>query len=175
MDTQSIEKAVKKLTEYKNKTMWLKIEKIARGAIDAFIKEANIWYGNYAGSIAYLVDTQSTRTSKSWIITVSSPGLVTRDGESLPLVIFLEFGTGQPADITHPGKYGNELPIGVTAGTWSITHSQTYQKWMDSGGAEYSKAGDRSQYRYNHEAVRAVFHGMEKMRKYVERYKGEST
>lgn len=57
---------------------------------------------------------------------------VTASGKSL---LFIEFGTGTPADDSQG------LRFGFGAGSWSEWHSQTYQAWLASGGTEFSRDG----------------------------------
>lgn len=161
LSQKSIENAVKRLTDYKNRTLQRKIDRIATKAIEVFQRAANEKYGNYAGAIIYSVSSMSTRTSKTWTVSVSSPGLVTRDGEMLPLVVFLEFGTGFTTN--EGAEYVDKVPIDVYAGSWSKSHARTYEEWIRQGK-------DPEKYPYNHQSVQAVFWGMEAMRKYIARY-----
>lgn len=163
IDPTSIERGVKRLKEYRNRTLQDKIDRMAKGAVEAFIQRAKAEYGGYAGAIEFSTHTSSTKDRKTWTITVSSPGLITRDGEMLPLVVFLEFGTGFYTD---PGaEYADDVPVDVYAGSWSKGHARTYQEWIELGK-------DPAKYPYNHYAVQAVFHGMESMREYVSKYRG---
>ena len=162
LSTRSIDSAVKRLTEYRNKTLQAKIDRMAKGAVAAFIKRAKAEYGNYSGYIQFSTQTMSTKTTKTWAITVSSPGLYTKDFESIPLVVFLEFGTGFYTDPS--AEYADEVPVDVSAGSWSEHHAKTYQEWVELGK-------DPAKYPFNHHAIQAVFHGMESMREYVSKYK----
>lgn len=67
--------------------------------------------------------------------------IVTASGERL---MFVEFGAGVPADSSEGVRYG------FGAGSWSKEHENTYQKWLDSGGVEYSDENGR--YLYDRQA-----------------------
>ena len=58
-------------------------------------------------------------------------------------MLFIEFGSGTPADSSEGVRYG------FGAGSWSREHANTYQKWLDSGGMDYSVDGH---YKYDREA-----------------------
>lgn len=64
---------------------------------------------------------------------------ITAEGEGL---LFVEFGTGTPADQSKGKDYG------YGAGTWSSWHANTYERWLNFG--EFAKAD--GSYRYDSDA-----------------------
>lgn len=60
---------------------------------------------------------------------------VSAGGEGL---LFIEFGTGVPADYSQGSKYG------YGAGTWSADHAGTYERWLKYG--EFAKADGSYKY-----------------------------
>lgn len=166
LNDSSMEKAIKKLIEYRNKKLPAKIDKIAEGAVKAFIREARARYGSDAKHIVFTTSSMSTQDKKVWTITVSSPGLYTKEGEARPIVVFLEFGTGTPADTPHKGGYDANVPFDVYAGSWSEHHDHTYEAWQNLRGF----ADSNGEYIFNTKPVAAIYHGMQAARKYVSKY-----
>lgn len=71
-------------------------------------------------------------------------------------VCFLEFGTGAYADVNHP--YAKRVPFEVRPGSWSETHANTWQEWIDNGG-------DPKKYRYNTQPRRAMYEAYKAVKK----------
>lgn len=63
-------------------------------------------------------------------------------------VCFLEFGAGVYTDNGHP--FASEAPFIIKAGSWSETHAQTWQKWIEAGK-------DPEKYPYNQPPLRAMY------------------
>lgn len=62
----------------------------------------------------------------------SNSVMVMAEGNGL---LFIEFGTGTPADESQGIRFG------YGAGSWSADHAGTYQDWLDSGGVRFSRDG----------------------------------
>lgn len=73
----------------------------------------------------------------------SNSVMVMAEGNGL---LFIEFGTGTPADETQGIRFG------YGAGSWSADHAGTYQDWLDSGGVRFSRDGH---YMYDNEGLDA--------------------
>ena len=71
---------------------------------------------------------------------------VTVEGNGL---LFVEFGTGQPADESQGVRWG------YVAGSWSAEHAQTYQRFLDGDPAFMDADG---KYIYNSEPKDAFMH-----------------
>ena len=69
--------------------------------------------------------------------------VIKADGEGM---LFVEFGAGVPADSTQGVRFN------FGAGSYSLTHAQTYQEWLASGGTKWSVDGH---YVYDREGLDA--------------------
>ena len=147
LDSASIEKAVRKLEEYRDKGLQRNIDRTINDVVDRLIQTAT---EAYASSHVMLA---SEKVSENvWVVTASSEGT--------SIVAFLEFGTGFKTDATHP--YADDVPFAVYEGSWSEQHAGTYQKWVASGK-------DPDKYPYNHLPRRGLYLGMQAAREYIHR------
>ena len=147
LDPESIEKAVRKLEEYRDKGLQKKIDRTMGDVINRLIETAREAYAS-----SHVMLTSERISNNVWVVTASSEGT--------SIVAFLEFGTGFKTDSSHP--YADDVPFAVYEGSWSEQHAGTYQKWVAAGK-------DPEKYPYNHLPRRGLYLGMQAAREYIHR------
>lgn len=91
----------------------------------------------------FLTDRYGDKPVKVNADSDSNSVMVMAEGEGL---LFIEFGTGTPADESQGVRFG------YGAGSWSADHAGTYQDWLDSGGVRFARDGH---YMYDNEGLDA--------------------
>ena len=169
LDPDSIGKAIKKLTEYRDKGLMKKVDNTIREVSDRIIETANVAYSTtfrttaereLSPTVTFTVSRTFPSKSKSvWIISAFM-----QDPEQS--ISFLEFGTGTVVDESHP--YAKKVPYLVRPGSWSETEGLgkgTYKMWMDTGAYSRKDGG----YLYDHRPKRGLYLGVTAGREYLRR------
>lgn len=175
LDPASIQKAIDKLTEYRDKGLQKKIDKTISEVSDRIIQTANTAYSTtYRTSAERELSPTVTFTvarivqSKSHSVWIISAFM--QDPEES--ISFLEFGTGNKVDTAHP--YAKVVPYPVYPGSWSEDETYgkgTYKQWMDTGA--YSRPD--GSYMYDHRPKRGMYLGVTAGREYLRRIRIDSS
>lgn len=131
----SIDKAIKYLKEYKRRIANQK----QHDFLDALGAKMELFLDN-----EYSAGKERKRVHVTHTVSGNDTLVVSANGKRM---LFIEFGSGTPADSSQGVKYG------FGAGSWSNVYGiGTYQKWLESGGVLYSYNGHYKYDRYAKDA-----------------------
>lgn len=163
LDTASLDKAIKKLDEYRKTGLQKKIDRTIGDVTDRIITVADRAYSTtYRTTDAKMLSptvsfTVSRPQKNTWIITAFMLG----EGE---LISVLEFGAGMETDPSH--EYASRVPYRVAPGAYSIENAKTWLKYLQ-GDRRYMR--EDGSYVFDRTPKRGMWKGMQAGREYLHR------
>ena len=171
LDPSSIEKAIKKLEEYRKKGLQKKIDRTIGDVANRIIEVAYRHYSTtYRESL--LADVRQLSPSVSFTITRPNKqnwiiSAFTLAGDEN--ISFLEFGAGNLTESDAAHSYLSQAqsfyPKGIRPGSYSEDHAGTYQRWLNGDRSVMQKDGHT--YIFDRAPKRGLWYGMEAGRRYL--------